>query len=270
LPKTNFLFWNLNRKPLPEMVAELAAERSVDVVMLAESSNETATLLALNRSRTEFHVSRSSSEAVTIFTRFSGEFLKPTFESDRITIRRLELPARLELLLAAVHLPSKLHLSPDSQSLECMELARQITVQEDRVGHRRTILIGDFNMNPFEPGMVAAGGLNSVMSRNLVERGARKVQGRDYRFFYNPMWSHLGDAKSHTAGSYFYDSGEHMNYYWNMFDQILLRPELAQRFDPAGLSVVKSVGARSLVRTNGRPNSAAFSDRSAVRRRPQS
>lgn len=50
------------------------------------------------------------------------------------------------------------------------------------------------------------------------------------------MWNHFGDAKSSTAGSYYYDSAEHVNYYfWDMFDQVLIRPELAERFVPIKL-----------------------------------
>jgi hypothetical protein len=87
-------------------------------------------------------------------------------------------------------------------------------------------------MNPFETGLVSAAGLNSVMSRRVASRETRKVQGREYRFFYNPMWSHFGDARDDTAGSYYYDAGEHVNYYWNMFDQVLLRADQILRTAP--------------------------------------
>ena len=74
------------------------------------------------------------------------------------------------------------------------------------------------------------------------------------------MWSHFGDATSDTAASHYYDAGEHVNHYWNMFDQVLLRPDLASRFVPKSLSILKRIGAKSLVRLNGRPDRAAASD----------
>jgi hypothetical protein len=88
----------------------------------------------------------------------------------------------------------------------------------------------------------------------------RTVQGREYGYFYNPMWGHLGDSRSETAGSYFYDAGGHVNHYWNVFDQVLLRPELARRFDPTRVQIVKSVGLVSLVHANGRPDHVNSSD----------
>jgi hypothetical protein len=218
-------------------------------------------LRALNRDhKNGFHFSAGVSKAVLIFTGFSRDFLRPAFESDRVSIRRLALPARHELLLAVAHLPSKLHWSDDSQAFECTELARQIMVEEDKGGHRRTVLVGDLNMNPFEAGVVAANGLHSVMSRRVAGRRVRTVQGREYRFFYNPMWAHFNDAGSDTAGSYYYDNAEHVNYFWNMFDQVLIRPELAERFDSNQLRIVTSVGTRSLVRSDGRPDDTQFSD----------
>lgn len=259
MPSTKFLFWNLNRKPLAALIADLAEEHRIDLIILAECEIDPATMLrTLNRTSTRFHLTSGLCPYVTIYSGFSSQFVQTTYESERISIRKIDLPDHCPVLLAAVHLPSKLHQSADSQTLECRELAMQIDLEEQKAGHRRTILVGDFNANPFEAGM--AGGLHSVMSRQVASRGARTVQGREYTFFYNPMWSHFGDAGSHTAGSYYYDAGEHVNYYWNMFDQVLLRPELAARFDSAGLSILKAVGARSLVRPDGRPDPRVGSD----------
>jgi hypothetical protein len=120
-------------------------------------------------------------------------------------------------------------------------------------------------MNPFEHGMVAAGGLHSVMSREITKRLSRKVQGREYPFFYNPMWGHFGDKMTKTAGSYYYDNAEHVEYFWNMFDQVLIRPELAAQFDPSALEIVTVAGSSSLVRRDGRPDKGSFSDHLPVR-----
>jgi endonuclease/exonuclease/phosphatase family metal-dependent hydrolase len=261
LPGTKFLFWNIGRRPLAPLIAELAEEHGVDIIVLAECDVDIAAMLAtLNRRTAAFHFPLSFTKRIAIYTRFSGEFLKPSFESERISIRTLTLPARLSVLLAAVHLPSKLRWSEESQRDECVELARAIAEVEVLAGHRRTILVGDFNMNPFEKGFASSVGLNSVMSRRIASRISRTVQSRKYHFFYNPMWNHFGDARGDTAGSYYYNSAEHVNYYWNVFDQVLLRPELAERFDPGRLRILTSIGPLSLVRADGRPNETVGSD----------
>lgn len=262
MPTSRFLFWNIGRKPLAPVIAELAQEQRADIVALVECNIESHVLLAaLNATgRSDFHLAPGLSKAIHIFIRFSRDFLRPVYESDRVIIGRLSLPARSEILLSVVHLPSKLHWTTESQSFECGELARQIAAEEDKAGHQRTVLVGDFNMNPFEPGVVAAGGLHAVMSREVASRQSRIVQGRDYRFFYNPMWNHFGDGNSETAGSYFYNASEQVSYYWNVFDQVLIRPDLAGKFNPASLQILKSAGAGSLVRSNGRPDDKQYSD----------
>ena len=262
MPTTRFLFWNIDRKPLAGAVAALAEIHRADIIVLAECAIEPGkVLLTLNQDGPgDFHFPLGMSEQLLIFTRFSRDFLQARFDSERVSIRRLAMPARPEVLLAVAHFPSKLHWSSDSQAFECTKLATQIAADEDHAGHRRTVLLGDFNMNPFEPGLVGAGGLNAVMSRQIASRATRTVQGSEYRFFYNPMWGHFGDRRSHTAGSYFYDSAEHVSYYWNVFDQVLVRPELAERFDPDQLKILTSIDTQSLVRQDGRPDTRHYSD----------
>jgi hypothetical protein len=58
---------------------------------------------------------------------------------------------------------------------------------EETLVNPRTVLVGDFNMNPFDPGMMGAQGLHGVMTKRVAGRVARQVDGRPYPFFYNPM-----------------------------------------------------------------------------------
>ncbi len=105
---------------------------------------------------------------------------------------------------------SKLHTRDDQQLARCVELARDIGDQERRVGHRRTILVGDLNMNPFETGVSGAPGLNAVMSRAIAARGKRIVESREHNFFYNPMWNHFGDQGRNPPGTYYYETSTHL------------------------------------------------------------
>src|SRR4051812_18761898 len=110
----------MNRKPLEEQVADLAQENRADVVILAECITKPVALLrALNGPQRQggFHLSRSANSVIRIYSRFAAEFLQPAFDSDHVSIRKLVLPARPEILLVAVHLPSKQRWSTEGQSL---------------------------------------------------------------------------------------------------------------------------------------------------------
>jgi hypothetical protein len=114
----------------------LAITDQIDVVILVECVVEPLQLLLeLNRDpRGGFHFCPGLAQRIRIFTRFSADFLVPGFESERISIRRLALPARSEVLLAVAHLPSKTNWSEASQSHECIELARDVVAEEKAGG----------------------------------------------------------------------------------------------------------------------------------------
>jgi hypothetical protein len=253
-----FLFWNLAGKPLSRIVAQYR----VDVLMLAECEIPQE---ELNRDITEaggctFSTVPCFSRAVTVLTRFNAKFLKPVHEHHRFSILHLDHPGYRDLLLAAVHLPSKVRSSDADQAFECGPIARDIEEQERKLGHDRTVLAGDLNMNPFEEGVVAASGFHGVMARQVAQKGSRTVNGRQYPFFYNPMWSRMGDDSIGPPGTQYYSASGHVNYFWNTFDQVLMRPSVMEFFQGDELRVVTEIRNKSLLLPDGRPNAKAFSD----------
>lgn len=256
-----FLFWNLNQKHLPGTVANLVVHYQVDVLMLAECVIAPANLLmTLNQADTEYYYASGMCKRIELFTRFPSEFVEPVFETDILTIRHLVLPGRIDILLAVTHLPSKLHWSEDSQALACVGLANRIADEEQLIGHSRTVLVGDLNMNPFESGVVSASGLHGVMCREIARKSARTVHGQVYPFFYNPMWSLLGDASPGVPGTYHYSNAEPKVFFWNMFDQVLIRPALLNAFRNEELAIVQHDGTLPLLSASGLPDKKNFSD----------
>jgi hypothetical protein len=259
---TSFLFWNLKRKPRQSLVAKLALSYEVDVIMLAECIIPIDVLLrSLNAKDSLYHYAPGiGCDKISIFTRFSRDFIPPVYEESRITMRQLRLPGATEILLAVVHFPSKLNWAPSSQAAECSMLSRTIRDTETKIGHTRSVVVGDMNMNPFEEGLINASGLHGVMSRRIAERNTRVVQQREYPFFYNPMWNFLGDAVSNPPGTFYYSSAEHTAYFWHMFDQVLIRPALLDRFNNADLSILTTDGEISFLTANGTPDDNVASD----------
>lgn len=82
-------------------------------------------------------------------------------------------------------------------------------------------------MNPFESGVVSSEGLHAMMTKRIARAGSRKVSGENRPFFYNPMWRFFGERPDAPPGTYYYPaSGKVIAFHWNIFDQVLLRPEL--------------------------------------------
>ncbi len=260
----SFLFWNLNGKPLHRTICRLAVKYQVDVFMFAELSSSPYELLAdLNRLDIKQRYFLSPiiiCDKIHIFTKFNYKYIKAIEESERLTIRHLQLPGLTDILVAISHFPSKRFMSSESQVQECVPLIRDIEKAEEKICHSRTILVGDLNMNPFEDGLVGAVGLHAVNSKHVAMRNSRIVQGRAYQFFYNPMWGLFGDSAPGPPGTYYYPGSEHITYFWNIFDQVLIRPDLINEFENSELMIITSDGEISFLTPSGFPNVNLVSD----------
>lgn len=256
---TTFLFWNLNEKPLGESLQRLVESHEVDVLMLAESSqvinNVPTHLEQLNGGWGRCEAFTPRAPRVTLWTRWPLQNVQARLDQPlgRWSISRLFPPNAPDILLVSVHLLSKREMEADEQADFCYELARDIREEEDIVGHRRTLVGGDFNLNPFEVDMIGAVQLHAEATRTVVEaRESRKVQGSERFFFYNPMWNFLGDGHNHPGGSYFYEGSRPHRISWNVFDQFLLRPALLPCFELSNLEILTNNGQVSFLQEEHR------------------
>ncbi len=264
----SFLFWNLNLPEEPAFnsnienrLARIVAAENVDIIALAEARlppERIQSALPKTAGHSFRHV-ESASERLRVLTRLPVHALVPRYDSSdgRLVIMGVK-HKKWELLFAVVHLQSKQHWSERDQAAQATIQAREIVRQEEAAGHARTMVIGDFNMNPFESGMVDATGFHAVMSRRVASSDQRKVAGSDYRFFYNPMWGLFGDRTAGPPGTFYYSASRPGEYFWHMFDQVLVRPEL---IDSLGeVRILASDGTETLLTESGHPDKAAGSD----------
>jgi hypothetical protein len=260
-----FLFWNTAGNASAKSISSIAHRHSVDFIILAEFEVPIAEILSkLNPpGRAETYTLSPSFlpiPGLAIFSRLPANSLKSMGDLRGISFRHLIPPVGADILLAVAHLNSKLFLQPDDQAMECPRIAQDIRQMEARIGHSRTILVGDLNMDPFEAGVVSASGLHAVMTRHLALQSSRKVQGVSYPFFYNPMWSRYGHGKGGPVATYFKRRSTQRVYFWHMFDQLLVRPSLLDMFDDETLHILDNDGLRSLHREDGTPDREYASD----------
>ena len=64
--------------------------------------------------------------------------------------------------------------------------------------------------------------------------------------FYNPMWNLLGDFQ-YPPGTYYYKSSQEKTEFWNIFDQVMIRPQLRNRFVDTSLKIITETETTSLV-----------------------
>ena len=171
------------------------------------------------------------------------------------------MPGASELILTVAHLPSKREWTDDDQAEHALRISSRIRNVEHARKHTRTIVLGDFNMDPFERGMVQATGFHAVSCRKQASQMTRKIHDGVFPYFYNPMWSRLGDLDGTPPGTHYYNKkGGYVLHFWHMFDQILLRPDLIPGFDNQSLQIIDHDGQQPLTTASGRPDKRQFSD----------
>ena len=115
----------------------------------------------------------------------------------------------------------------------------------------RTVIIGDFNANPYDDELLAMSAFNSVLFKDEILRsGSRTVDGITYRRFYNPILHYISED-SKMYGSFYHAQGSSTPI-WHCLDQVLVSKSLANNV--TNMKYIKTIGGTNLI-TRIRPNS---------------
>jgi len=60
-------------------------------------------------------------------------------------------------------------------------------------------------------------------------------------------------------GTYYYSTAQHVSFFWNVFDQLLMRPDLIKKFEDGAFEIVHRFRHHQLLNRSGTP-AAAYSD----------
>lgn len=248
------VFWNVNRSNLEGLVCSLAAETSADFIVLNENSVPSQSMLASLRNNvsTDFFVPPTISEKrFHCFCRSHRLELTEIHSGFRVSVRRLIVSANVTLL-ALVHGIDLRNYDTEERQSFAQLLASELQHVKEQWGTNRLIVMGDFNMNPFDRGMNLAAGLNAMMTQACASAGTRRHLDQDYDLYYNPMWSYLGDLSAGPPGT-IYDRSGRGPYGWSMLDQVILSHSVVDLF--GGVQILTTAGTSSLLDENGRPDS---------------
>jgi len=173
-------------------------------------------------------------------------------------------------VLGTIHGESKANASAETLAEEAKQMMSEARRECLRVGRQQLLLVGDFNMNPFDKGMMYAGYFHAVMDKRVASRGSRKIQSEEYPMMYSPMWSFLGDYPSGPSGTFYHSPAEHETAHWHVIDQFLMSPALLKLAEITELEIVSNDGVESFLRKSGLIRGDEFSDHLPIRVKLQS
>ena len=262
----NIAFWNINKKNLSDLLVDFVSEYEIDILLLAEAEPQTVLDFItkeniINPSRKYYHIFDSKVTVLSSYDPNIFESKHHLVNSPRWNSYLIDIPTIIKLNLITVHFHSKVNWSEDSLALECVNLARDIEIVEEDSGIFETLIIGDFNMNPYESGLVAANGLHALPDLNHISKNpsGRKIDGVNYKYFYNPMWNFFGDSEK-PFGTHYYREPGHVSREWNIYDQVIYRAGLSKFVMNDGVKIIHQINTENLITALNRPDRDSYSD----------
>lgn len=275
----NFLFWNVdsnlkkekkNKTDIYNAIKEIVDQKDIHFVLLAETQNlDSNELLGLLKSvKSEFR-GRNNNENI-----YNKRFLIfDTIKKDNIEINTIESEKRMislvykinctDFILNIVHLRDQYNYNKEDlngYARQHMTCIKQVEIENNT---KNSIVVGDFNLDPYDDGLLYADAFNAIMSKNTVLKSSKRKYGNEYfEFFYNPGWSLLGkEDVNGVAGTFRYrNTGKIKVPIWHVLDQVILRKSLIKNYVNDSLSIITSVNGHNFIKSDGRPNYIKYSD----------
>lgn len=188
---------------------------------------------------------KSTSASIKVFknnnlTNCSLSF-KQFIYRNRVLVFDLKINNKAPILLICVHLKSKALLDAKTQLINNLLATTEIH-ELHKKNNKRSIVVGDFNHNPFETLISSVYGMNCISNNHLLKHiRSRPLYYHPKDTFLNPMWK-LYHSDNDFPGTYFYKKEYHKkadDFHWNMYDQILIS-SIMDSLDVSSLAIVTS------------------------------
>lgn len=139
------------------------------------------------------------------------------------------------------------------------DLIRKIEEKVFQDDEFKSIVVGDFNLQPYSQGIAGVFGFNATMSVTNAIKQYRTIEGEKRYFYFNPMWKLMGDNKL-VQGTYYVDNDQQdLSMFWYSFDEVLIRPYFIDKFNWEYFGVIEKTESYNLI-SDHKINKTLFSD----------
>ena len=245
------LFWNTHQnKDINPILYEIIVENDISLVILAEYDAQADDLIEslARRGVVMWKYITTGCDRISIWGNISR--VEPGMQSQYASIQVINDKD----IFCCVHLPSKIFSQNEGmRNIAISQIISDICSIEEEMNTENTIVVGDFNIDPFEAGCINADLLHSIPVYIETQKKSRIIAGQEFRMFYNPMWNFLGDFNS-PFGTYYFGGSNVDNTFWHLYDQVILRPALRERFIDNSLRILTETKSKSLLNSKGHPD----------------
>lgn len=252
----NILFWNIKKKDtFTNTIVEIVKEEAVDIVAFAElpSGKELFFESELKKAHPSFkRLLPIKPTKVEVFYKDGAVDITNAYDGKRISVNRIHSSIDgNDYFITFCHLKDAYSTDRNQLPGYARHTVKELLEFEDTARSKRTIVCGDFNMDPYEQSMLECDGFNAMMTSNLAMKRRRNVEDDSYELFYNPMWGLYGDLHGQdVSGTYYHAPSEPIQAYWHIIDQVILRPDVIPVFDKQQLKIVTKGQHYNLLNSN--------------------
>jgi len=255
----NFFSWNVGKNKDPKLYSDLTAElkqRKIDVLILQESAIDAVKALPDYDEVPEFAQERGV-RTVRIFlqkmSRISVSNAK-SYVGNKLRCIVITTKKGFRFNCCGVHLYSMAGgKSPEMHALENGVIGSSFKEYTSKSPTDNTLIVGDLNNLPFHSTIQSPTTFNAIHVKEVVRTiKTRKVALQDHDYFYNPMWSLMGDYNYLTdnekiAGTYYFDTDDPARYHWNVLDGVILNANMMDKILMSSLEIVTTINGKDLV-----------------------
>lgn len=252
----NLLFWNLHKNvenSMEDIIVDLIEERKVDIALFAESGNIAIENISDKLNGFKYYDAPACDKIKIIYHHNTTELEQKKPEYRYII---LDVTCGKRFILTGLHLSAMT--DGEAKRLdEIQDIIKEISEIEKKLDMDRTIVIGDFNANPFDEELLRHNFFNAVLYKDLIDRSETVTWGRKkYKRFYNPMLNYIAEDTKMYGSFYFHNDNKPL--YWYCFDQVLMRKSLISSLK--NVEYIKEIKKHSLVTQQGLPDKEHISD----------
>lgn len=244
------LFWNTHKNEnINTFLIDIIVEYAITTVVLAEYKDNKSDLkkCLFEKGLDIYDYSSPLCERIVVMS-----FEKNIMKGRQTKYASFQIVNNRDIL-CCIHLPSQLHSDHQKRrNIAISKIVNDIMATEDEYKTKNTIIVGDFNENPYNEGCLSAERFHGIPISKETERETRIVSGEEFKMFYNPMWNMFGDFKF-PPGTCYYVTGNSEMTYWNIFDQVLIRPAVRNRFIDSSLKIITATKTINLINEKGYP-----------------
>jgi len=244
-------FWNTGKNRINKLIFSLIAENNVDLIGLAEYQDDINELIGMlsKSGRCMDRIDAAGCERVLLIG--DQRSMQQAFQSRYCSMQIIN-----ETIIACcMHLRSDVNEGEGQRQFIIQDIVREAETYSVKSGIPSIVYFGDMNENPYQTGCLGADKFHALPSRMDAQKGVRRIPGSDrqFRIYYNPMWSLLGDF-SYPPGTYYYDrSGKTVEPFWHMLDQVIISADMIDSFVKEELKIITAIDKESLLDQKMRP-----------------